>query len=65
MVVLLSASIITCSQAMNIINNISKVVGLTNTQKVEIISELRKTIPSCPVKIQQNKNELPSKKPSN
>lgn len=65
MVVLLSTSIITCSQALNIINNISKVVGLTNTQKIEIISELRKTIPSCPVKIQENKNASPTKKPSN
>jgi hypothetical protein len=56
--VLLSVSIITCSQALNILNNITKVVGLTHMQKIEIISELRKTIPTCPVKIQENKNLL-------
>lgn len=65
MVVLLSATIISCAQAITLINNLSKVVGLTEKQKIEIISQLRESIPSCPVKIQENKNELPSKKSGN
>lgn len=51
MVVLLSTTIITCSQALNLITKISSVVGLTDLQKKEIVLELRKVIPSCPVKI--------------
>lgn len=51
MVVLLSTTIITCSQALSLINKVSSVVGLTDLQRKEIILELRKVIPSCPVKI--------------
>lgn len=51
MVVFLTATIITCSDAMNIIYRISRVVGLTEIQKTEIIHEIRKVIPSCPIKI--------------
>jgi hypothetical protein len=65
MVVLLSTTIISCAQAIILINNISKVVGLSDRQKVEIISQLRESIPSCPIKIQKDKNEFPSKKSSN
>jgi hypothetical protein len=50
MVVLLTTTI-TCAQALNIINRLTNVVGLTETQKIEIIQEVRKTIPFCPVKI--------------
>lgn len=51
MVVFLTATIITCSDAMNIIYRISRVVGLTEVQRTEIIEEIRKVIPSCPIKI--------------
>lgn len=51
MVVLLSTTIITCSQAINVIQRLKKVVGLTESQKTEIIQEVRKTIPYCPIKI--------------
>jgi hypothetical protein len=51
MVVLLTTSIISCSQAMNIIHRLTKVVGLTETQKSEIVVEIRKTIPFCPIKV--------------
>lgn len=51
MVVLLSTTIISCSQALNLINRVSSVVGLTDLQKKEIVLELMKVIPSCPVKI--------------
>ncbi len=51
MVVLLASTIISCGDALNLIYRISKVVGLTEIQKTEIIHEIRKVIPSCPVKV--------------
>jgi hypothetical protein len=53
MVLLLTASI-TCSQALNLLQRITKVVGLTELQKTEIIVEIRKTIPFCPVTIRKD-----------
>jgi hypothetical protein len=53
MVVLL-ATAITCTQALSLLQRISKVVGLTEQQKTEIISEIRKTIPYCPVTIKKD-----------
>ena len=53
MVVLLSATI-SCTQAMGIIHRVTKVVGLTEVQKTEIVQEIRKTIPFCPVTIKQD-----------
>jgi hypothetical protein len=54
MVVFLTTSIISCSQAMNIIHRLTKVVGLTESQKSEIVTEVRKTIPFCPVIIKKD-----------
>jgi len=54
MVVLTASTIITCSQALNIIYRIQRVVGLTEVQKTEIIQEIRKVIPFCPVTVKQN-----------
>ena len=51
MVVLLASTIITCNDAWGLIQRITKVVGLTTIQKTEIIQEIRKSIPSCPVKV--------------
>jgi hypothetical protein len=53
MVVFLTATI-SCSQALNIIYRIQRVVGLTEVQKTEIVYEIRKVIPFCPVTIKQN-----------
>lgn len=55
MVVLLSATIISCSQAVGIISKLQQVAGLTNQQKNEIIKEIRDIIPMCPVKIDPTK----------
>lgn len=65
MVVLLSTTIISCSQAITLINNLSKVVGLTEKQKTEITFLLRQSVQSCPVKIKGPNDELPSKKSGN
>jgi hypothetical protein len=53
MVVLLSATI-SCTQAMGIIHRVTKVVGLTEVQKTEIVQEIRKVIPFCPVTIKKD-----------
>ena len=53
MVVILS-TIITCSQAFSLVNRMTNVVGLTPQQKLEIIKEVRKVVPSCPVTIQKD-----------
>lgn len=62
---ILSTTIITCSQAIAVVNNVTKVIGLSNQQKIEIIEEIKKSIPSCPVIIKENKNAKQIKKPSN
>ncbi len=49
--VVLASAIITCSQAMSIIHRITNIVGLTEVQKTEIVQEIRKVIPFCPVTI--------------
>ena len=51
MVALLLTTTVSCSQAMGVIQRLTNVVGLTETQKIEIIQEIRKSIPFCPVKI--------------
>jgi hypothetical protein len=54
MVVLVASTIITCSQAMNVVNRVQRVVGLTEVQKTEIVQEIRKVIPFCPVTVKTN-----------
>jgi hypothetical protein len=49
MVALLLTTTISCSDAISIINRLTKVVGLTNQQRIEIIQTIRKSIPTCPL----------------
>jgi len=58
MVVILS-TIISCSQAFSLVNRITNVVGLTPHQKIEIVNEVRKVVPSCPVTIQKDVPKSP------
>jgi hypothetical protein len=51
MVALLLTTTISCTQAMSIIHRLVSVVGLTEVQKTDIIQEIRKVLPSCPIKI--------------
>jgi hypothetical protein len=53
MVPLFLTTIISCAQAVAIVHKITNVVGLTEVQKKEILIEIRKIIPSCPVKIEK------------
>ena len=52
---ILSTTIITCSQAISLINRINDIVLLTKNQKTEIIFEIKKVIKSCPIKIEGEK----------
>ncbi len=54
MVALLLTTTISCSDAVKIINRLVSVTGLTPLQKTEIIQEVRKTIPFCPVVIKKD-----------
>ena len=58
MVAILS-TIISCSQAFSLVNRITNVVGLTPHQKIEIVNEVRKVVPSCPVTIQKDVPKSP------
>jgi hypothetical protein len=52
---ILALTTISCTDALKIINRIVNVTGLTPLQKTEIIQEVRKTIPFCPVVIKNDK----------
>ncbi len=54
MVALLLTTTISCADALSLINRLSRVAGLTITQKTEIIQEIRKVIPFCPVIIKKD-----------
>jgi len=54
MVVLFASTIISCSDALNLIHRLTKVVGLSEVQRIEIVQEIRKVIPSCPIKVVKN-----------
>jgi hypothetical protein len=54
MVVLFASTIISCSDALNLIHRLTKVVGLSEVQRTEIVQEIRKVIPSCPIKVVKN-----------
>jgi hypothetical protein len=54
MVGLYFATIISCSDAIGIVNRLQRVVGLSHQQKVEVIQVLRQYVPTCPIKIEEN-----------
>lgn len=51
MIALLATTIISCSDAVRIINRISNVIGLSYQQKIELIQVINQHIPTCPIKI--------------
>jgi hypothetical protein len=54
MVALFLATTISCSDAISIVNRLTKVVGLTSQQRIEIVQTIRQSIPSCPLIIKPN-----------
>lgn len=51
---LILSTVITCSQAIELINRVISVVGLSPKQKVEIIKEFKTLVPTCPVTIKKD-----------
>ena len=51
---ILLVTIISCSQLYRIINRLQSIIGINYQQKMEIIGELKKIVPSCPVIVQNN-----------
>ena len=60
MVALFLTTTISCYDAVLIVNRIQSVVGLTQQQKVEIIQTVRKSIPTCPLKVVPNERPKPN-----
>lgn len=56
MIPLIVSTIITCSDAFSMINRISSSIGLTNQQRIDIIVEIRKLIPTCPITIKKDEH---------
>jgi hypothetical protein len=54
MIPLFLTTVISCSDAVKIINRVSSIVGLNAKQRIEIITEIRKVIPTCPVTIKND-----------
>lgn len=50
----LLVTVITCSDAIAIVDRLSRVVGLSYHQKIEIIQTIQEYIPTCPIAIEQN-----------
>ena len=50
-VVLLTTTIISCSEAFRIVNRIGNVIGLSYQQKIEVVQVISQHVPSCPLKI--------------
>lgn len=49
MVELIATTIISCENVFAILNRLSRAVGLSYTQKIEVVKVLKEYIPSCPV----------------
>jgi len=47
-------TVISCSDAIKIINRLVNIANLTDIQKIEIVREIRKSVPFCPVVIKKD-----------
>lgn len=54
---LLLTTILSCNQVIEISNRLIDISLLSPKQKMEIINELRKTVPSCPLIIKPNNSK--------
>lgn len=48
-----AATVITCAQAMQLVNRVTSVIGLNDRQRNEISMEIKKVVPRCPVIVQE------------
>ena len=60
MVVLFAATIISCKDVIGIVSRLSRSVGLSYHQRIEVIQVLQDYVPSCPVVIKEE-NERPKR----
>jgi len=60
MVALLLTTTISCSQALAIINRVTKAVDLTTQQRIEIIQVIREHVPTCPFTVVPDERSKPS-----
>ena len=60
MVALLLTTTISCSQALAIINRVTKAVDLTTQQRIEIIQVIREHVPTCPITVVPDERSKPS-----
>lgn len=49
MIPIFLTTIITCQQALGLVNRLQQVFGLNYNQKIQIIEEIMKVVPDCPV----------------
>lgn len=54
MIALFLTTTITCSQAQGLLNRIQTHKSLPNYVKIELLEEIKKVIPTCPVKIKKD-----------
>lgn len=52
MVGLFTATIISCSDAIDILNRLQQVANLTKQQKNEVAQVVRQYVPTCPIRIE-------------
>jgi hypothetical protein len=55
---LLLTTILSCQQVIGIVNRLQGIALLNSQQKAQIIVELRNSVPSCPIKIKEDKPVL-------
>jgi len=60
MVALLLTTTISCSDALAIINRVSRVASLTGQQRAEIIQVIREHVPICPFAVVPDERSKPS-----
>lgn len=53
----LLTTLITCSQLSQLVSNVTSVVKMNEQQKREIVEELKKSITSCPLIIQNKEKK--------
>lgn len=54
MVVLLSTTVISCSNALSLLNRLKGVADLTLIQRQEIVQTIQQSIPTCPLIIKKD-----------
>lgn len=60
MVALFLTTTISCSNVIGIVSRITRTVGLTYQQRVELIKVIQQTIPSCPIIVKPDEHKRTS-----